>query len=215
MTAQPPADPCTSSFVRPSRASSVTHGIGWVRHSCRGVLPCGIVLLSRGTRHTALTATASRAMPCHAGRGGCAVVPLAVRWSPASFAHRPSRRTRCHLQRSHHDVVFLVADVFRMCVRCPASSPVPCRLPTAKGRDGLHAMSGSHPVKPNGASGRLAVCVRLPVASPASHAGASHGYNDKERGCPSRAAPQCNSIKSEKSFAYFLNLTTLPSTTAI
>lgn len=83
MTAQPPANPCTSSFVRPSRASSVTHGIGWVRHSCRGVLPCGIVLLSRGMRHTALTATASRAMPCHAGRGGCAVVPLAVRWSPA------------------------------------------------------------------------------------------------------------------------------------
>ena len=67
MTAQPPADPCTSSFVRPSRASSVTHGIGWVRHSCRGVLPCGIVLLSRGTRHTALTATASRAMPDVAG----------------------------------------------------------------------------------------------------------------------------------------------------
>lgn len=210
MKAQPPANPCTSSFVRPSRASSVTHGIGWVRHSCRGVLPCGIVLLSRSTRHTALTATASRAMP------GVAGVPLAVRWSPASFAHRPSLCTRCHLQRSHHDVVFLVADVFRMmCVRCPASSPVPCRLPTAKGRDGLHAMSGSHPVKPNGASGRLAVCVRLPVASPASHAGASHGHNDKERGCPSRAAPQSNSIKSEKSFAYFLNLTTLPSTTAI
>lgn len=70
MTAQPPANPCTSSFVRPSRASSVTHGIGWVRHSCRGVLPCGIVLLSRGTRHTAQTATASRAMP------GVAGVPL-------------------------------------------------------------------------------------------------------------------------------------------
>lgn len=70
MTAQPQANPCTSSFVRPSRASSVTHGIGWVRHSCRGVLPCGIVLLSRGTRHTALTATASRAMP------GVAGVPL-------------------------------------------------------------------------------------------------------------------------------------------
>lgn len=153
-------------------------------------LPWGLTLRHCLTipRHAAYCPD-SHGIPCHAGRDGCAVVPLAVRWSPASFAHRPSRCMRCHLQRSHHDVVFLVAAVFAMCVRCQASSPVPCRPPTANGSDGLHAMSGSHPVKPNGASGRLAVCVRLPVASPASHAGASHGHNDKEEGLPVAGSP--------------------------
>lgn len=209
MTAQPQANPCTSSFVRPSRASSVTHGIGWVRHSCRGVLPCGIVLLSRSTRHTALTATASRAMPG---------VPLCRSRSDGLRPHSLiARRGACGVISSGRIMMSSFSSLPSL--RCASDArprpPVPCRAPTAKGRDRLHAMSGSHPVKPNGASGRLAVCVRLPVASPASHAGASHGHNDKERGCPSRAAPQSNSIKSEKSFAYFLNLTTLPSATAM